>query len=70
MLRKRKPVSLSPTVEKRIAEVEAMTLHDVQRLMTTCMKELAVGRITARECRALTSAAGKRIKALKAELLT
>jgi hypothetical protein len=59
---------LSPTVAKRLKDVERMTLGEVQRLLFDCISELTTGKITAKESNALNRAAGKRMKAIKADL--
>jgi hypothetical protein len=45
-----------------------MTLGEVQRLLFDCISELTTGKITAKESNALNRAAGKRMKAIKADL--
>jgi hypothetical protein len=52
-----KAATLSPEVEKRIAEIERMTRTEVQSVFMECMSALPAGKITAKEDNALRSAA-------------
>ena len=62
------PASLSPKIERRIAEIEGMNLDDVQALTARMMSEIVKGDITTREARAIDRAVGRRLKAIEQEL--
>ena len=62
----RRLASLSPEVEKQIAEIESMTtMQQVQRALMECLSDIPTGRVTAFEGNALSRAANKRIAALE-----
>ena len=63
-----KPASLSPKVERRIAEIEGMNLNEVQALTARMMSEILKGDVTTREARAIDRAVGRRLKAIEQEL--
>jgi hypothetical protein len=65
----KRAASLSPEVEKRIAEIETMmTLLQVQWALMECLSDIPAGRITAYEGNALSRAADKRRIALERKL--
>ena len=59
--------SLSPEVEKRIVEIERMTLTEVQRVLMECVSDLPTAKITAKESNALSRAANTGIQAIQRE---
>jgi hypothetical protein len=65
-----KAATLSPDVENRIAEIETMTLQQVQGVEMRRLSDVSAGRVTAYEDNALSRAADKRIQVLRRELLT
>jgi hypothetical protein len=54
-----------PEVKKRVAEIDTMTLPQVQAALARCTTDLAKGSVTAYEGSLLTRAAKRRIKALQ-----
>jgi len=62
------PASLSPKIERRIAEIEGMNLDEVQGLTARMMSEIVKGDVTTREARAIDRAVGRRLKAIEQEL--
>jgi hypothetical protein len=65
----KRAASLSPEVEKRIAEIETMmTLLQVQWALMECLSDIPAGRITAYEGNALSRAADKRRISLERKL--
>ena len=62
------PASLSPKIERRIAEIEGMNLDEVQALTARMMSEIVKGDVTTREARAIDRAVGRRLKAIEQEL--
>ena len=49
-----KSAKLSPEVEKHVAELQGMTLDQVQRALMECMSDIATGRVTAYEGNAIS----------------
>ena len=57
--------NVRPDVRKRVAEIETMTLAQVQAALSRCTTDLTKGSITAYEASLLTRAAKRRTKALE-----
>jgi hypothetical protein len=64
----KKPASLRPGIEKRIAAVERMTLSQLESLTTRLMSEIVKEEITTKEARAIDRAVGRRIEVIENEL--
>jgi hypothetical protein len=65
----KKAAGLSPEVEKRIVEIESMTLTQVQRVLMECVSDVPAGKIKAYEGNALSRAANKRMQEIQRDLL-
>ncbi|UGA48825.1 hypothetical protein HU230_0041885 (plasmid) [Bradyrhizobium quebecense] len=61
--------NLRAEVKKRIAQIESMTLVQIQRVMTDCISERSAGRMTACEGNALRHALNKRVGILGRDLV-
>jgi hypothetical protein len=66
----KKPASLSPEIEKRIAGIESMTTRETRGALWKAWDALKAGDITSKEADALAKAANKRIRAIRKELRT
>ncbi|QIG94440.1 MULTISPECIES: hypothetical protein [unclassified Bradyrhizobium] len=60
--------NLRAAVKRRIAQIEGMTLVEIQRVMMDCMSERSAGRMTACEGNALRRALNKRVSILGQDL--
>jgi hypothetical protein len=63
----KKGVTLSPAIEAQIAEVDAMTLEAVRKLLFDCMTVLSDSKINPQEGEALTRATENRLMAIRKE---
>ncbi|OIM89618.1 hypothetical protein BLN97_38200 [Bradyrhizobium elkanii] len=65
----KKTANLRAKVKKRIAQIESMTLVQIQRVMMDCVAERSAGRMTTCEGNALRRALNKRVSILRRDLV-
>jgi hypothetical protein len=65
----KKPASLRPEIEKRIAAVERMTSVQLEALSIRLLSEILKEKITLKEARAINRAVGRRIEVIENELV-
>ncbi|MCP1850121.1 hypothetical protein ACVI1K_007823 [Bradyrhizobium sp. USDA 4508] len=65
----KRTANLRPEVKKRIAQIESMTLVQIQEVIMDCVSERSAGRMTTCEGNALRRALNKRGSILRRDLV-
>jgi hypothetical protein len=67
-MRSNKVAPLSVGIEERLAKLEQMTLEEITAFTSRMMTEIATGKVTLREARAIDRAIGKRLRTIEQAL--